>query len=181
MHGYDDPHASWAAETYRARVQDDLRHGAVAGLLGGGSIMLFFAAYDALLFTPLATPHLLSQMLPNPKGLSEVLRDPEAILTDLGSRSAFFRMAIFTALHLGAFVVLGIVLVKLLRTIGVSGGLLLGGLYGMVACSLGFLAALHLSGAGLSANPVWPAVLLGNFLAGMVMGGYLELKAFLKI
>ena len=58
---------------------------------------------------------------------------------------------------------------------------MVGGVYGLVACSLGFLVALHLSGTGLSANPIWPAVLLANFLAGMVMGGYLELSAFLKI
>jgi hypothetical protein len=181
MYGYDDSRASWAAERYRARVQDDLRHGAVAGLLGGGAIILFFAAYDALLFSPLATPNLLSQMLPKSDGLSEVLIDPEALLADVGARLSFFRMAIFTALHLGAFTVLGIALVKLLSLDGVVGGLLVGGLYGLVACSLGFLAALHLSGAGLAANPVWPAVLLGNFVAGMVMGGYLELKTFLKI
>lgn len=162
--------AERAAERYHDRVHGDLRYGAVAGLLGGGSIMILFLVYDALFFEPFATPDF----------LSELLLGRDALATDIAARLRLVRIAMFTALHLGAFTALGIVLANLFRMSGVRKRLLLGGLYGLTVCTLVFRAGLHLSGTELLAEPQWPAVMLGNFVAGVVMVGYLQGRASLQ-
>jgi hypothetical protein len=156
----------WAAESYRDRLYGDLRDGAVAGLLAGGAIMVLFLLYDVLLFTPLQTPDFLAQAL---TGLG-----PPAADTAAGTK--LVRMAMFTVLHLMAFIFLGIVLVEFFRITERPKTLLSGGLYGLTACTTLFSAALHLSGTKVSLEPGWPAVLLGNFIAGVVMAGFLKAR-----
>lgn len=162
--------AERAAERYHDRIHNDLRYGAIAGLLGGGLIMIFFLVYDALFFEPFATPDF----------LSEVLIGREALASDISARLRLVRIAMFTVLHLGAFTALGIVLANLFRLSGVRKRLLLGGLYGLTVCTLVFRGGLHLSGTELLAEPQWPAVMLGNFVAGVVMVGYLHARTSLQ-
>jgi hypothetical protein len=162
--------AERAAERYHDRVHNDLRFGAVAGLLGGASIMILFFVYDVLFFTPLATPDF----------LSDLLLGREALAADIAVRLRAVRIAIFTVVHLAAFTALGIVLANLFRISGVRKSLLLGGLYGLSVCTLLFRAGLHLSGTELLTEPEWPAVMLGNFLAGVVMVGYLQARTSLQ-
>ena len=156
----------WAAERYRDRLYSDLRDGAIAGLLGGGSIMVLSLLYDALLFTPLATPDFLAQALIGRAG-------PAA---DITAQLRLVRIAMFTVLHLAAFIFLGIVLVKFFRITNIRKTLLHGGLYGLTACTTLFGASLQLSGTKVSVAPEWLAVLLGNFIAGVVMAGYLQTR-----
>ena len=170
MHGSDGNRARWAAAEYGDRLHNDLRHGAIAGLLGGVSIILLFSAYDALFFGPLTTPDRLSQSL----------LSIEDVAAGIGVRLSFVvRIGLFTVFHLGSFAVLGTVLANLFRMSGVRSRLLLGGLYGLTACTVVFFAGLNLSGTQLLAAPEWPALLLGNFVAGVVMGGYLQVRASL--
>jgi hypothetical protein len=98
-------------------VHNDLRFGAVAGLLGGASIMILFFVYDVLFFTPLATPDF----------LSDLLLGREALAADIAVRLRAVRIVIFTVVHLAAFTALGIVLANLFRVSGVRKSLLLGG------------------------------------------------------
>ena len=98
------PRAHWEAEKYRARVQNDLRNGAVAGLIGGGSIMVLFLAYDLVLISPMATPEVLSELLPGGGTFG----------TSLTARLSVLRLVMFTALHLAVFTVLGMVLANLI-------------------------------------------------------------------
>ncbi len=165
MSGSDDS-GYWAAERYRDRLYGDLRDGAIAGLLGGGSIMVLALLYDALLFTPLATPGFLAQVLIGRVGLAP------GVTTDL----RLVRIGMFTVLHLAAFVFLGIVLVKFFRITGIRKTLLVGGLYGLIACTSLFGVSLRLSGVEVSLEPKWLAVVLGNFVAGVVMVGYLQTR-----
>jgi len=131
--------------------------------------MILFLAYDALFFRPLATPDF----------LSEVLLGRGILATDIAARLRLVRIVMFTVLHLAAFTALGIVLANLFRMSGVRKRLLLGGLYGLTACTLLFRAGLHLSGTELLVEPQWPAVMLGNFVAGIVMVGYLKARTSL--
>lgn len=159
----------WAADEYRSRVNQDLRHGVVAGLLGGALIMIFFRVYDGLLFEPLATPEFLAGELMGQEGL----------VGDLSVPLRALRIGVFTVLHLTVFSGLGILLLKLFRMTGARESMLGGGLYGITFCTLLFGLVLQISGTEISAAPQWPALLLANFLAGVVMGGYLDLRATL--
>jgi len=170
MKGSASSRVLWSVARAGESRDRDLRQGAIAGILGGGAIILLFLAYDALSFGPLATPDRLSGGL---LGL-------DSLVTDIGVRLGFLvAIGLFTLFHLGAFMALGILLLAFLRISGVRSKVLFGGLYGVTVCTVAFLAALNASGAELMATPEWPALLLGNFLAGVVMGSYLELSGSL--
>ena len=163
--------ALWSGAEFHERRNRALRQGAIAGMLGGCAIILLFLAYDALSFGPLATPD----------RLSENLLGLDSLIGDVGVRLGFLvRIGLFTALHLGAFMALGTLLLAFLRYSRVRSRVLFGGLYGVTVCTVAFLAALKVSGAELMATPEWPALLLGNFVAGVVMGSYLELSGSLE-
>jgi hypothetical protein len=165
MPGSDDS-SDWA---YRERMYQDLRRGAVAGLLGGGSVMLLVLGSDTLFFKPLATPDF----------LAKALIGDQAPGLDFAVQVRVFRIVLFTALHLAVFTGLGILFTALLHATGARESLLVGGLYGLSACTTVFAAVLHLSGTGLLAGPNWPTVLLANFVAGVVMVSYLKVRAAL--
>jgi hypothetical protein len=171
MNGSASSRVLWSVARAGERRDRALRQGAIAGILGGGAIILLFLAYDALSFGPLATPDRLSGDL---LGL-------ESVVTDLGVRLGFLvRIGLFTLLHLGAFIAMGTLLVAFFRYSGVRSKVLFGGLYGVTVCTVAFLAALNASGAELMATPEWPALLFGNFVAGVVMGSYLEFSGSLE-
>ncbi|MFH1763135.1 MAG: hypothetical protein ABIF09_02985 [Gemmatimonadota bacterium] len=150
-------------------MHKDLRNGAVAGLLGGASIMILFLGYDAFSFGPLSTPDL----------LAEAITGQEILVLDFAAPLRVARIMMFTVLHLAVFSGLGIILTNLFRMTGARESLLLGGLYGLTVCTVLFSLVLHLSGTELLAQPQWPAVALGNFVAGVVMVGYLKVRTAL--
>ena len=151
---------------HRDHSSNDLLDGSVAGLLGGGTIVVLFLVFDTLLFTPLATPDFLAQGLLGRADLA----------AELSARLRIVRIGMFTGLHLFTFTALGIGLAVFFRMSGVRKTLLLGGLYGLTACTLLFRAGLDLSGTELLVTPQWPAVILGNLLAGIVMVFYLRVR-----
>jgi hypothetical protein len=128
--------------------------------------MVLTLLYDVLLFKPLVTPNFLAQALIGREGLTG----------DFAAQAKFIQIGMFTVLHLAAFVLLGIVLAKIFRMTGMRKTLLFGGLYGLTACTLLFGASLKLSGAEVSLEPKRLVVLLVNFVAGVVMAGYLQTK-----
>ncbi len=84
------------------------------------------------------------------------------------------RIAIFTLLHLAAFAFLGVALARLLHFAQLKKAVLGGALYGLTACTLLFGVSLQVSGARMAEVPGWPAILLGNVAAGIVMATYLR-------
>ena len=160
-------HSSFVeVERHRDRLSKDLRYGAVAGLLGGVSIMILFLGYDALYFEPLATPDF----------LAEELIGQGAFALDLTHQLRLVRIGIFTVLHLAVFTGLGILLTALFHMTGARESLLLGVLYGLTVCTILFSVVMHLSGTELLADPRWPAEMLGNSIAGVVMVSYLRVR-----
>jgi hypothetical protein len=131
--------------------------------------MIFFLAYDALSFRPLATPDF----------LADVVLGEEVLSLDLTVQLRAAGIITFTVLHLAVFAVLGMLLSNLFRITGTRESPLLGGLYGLTVCTVLFGVVLHLSGTELLAEPQWPSVLLGNFVAGVVMAGYLRFQTSL--
>jgi hypothetical protein len=148
-----------AEQDYRKQLRKDLRFGALAGLLAGAAIMILFFGYDVLWFRPLATPDILTGALLGGGDLDA------GTLTKLRST----RIAIFSILHLVAFVFLGILFARFFRFTQLRKTLLSGGLFGLIVCTAVFSASMQLTGTQMSAEPGWPAILAGNFGAGIVM------------
>jgi hypothetical protein len=168
MHRSDDRRyqkAEYEADAYQRRGYLDLRDGGVAGIVGGGAIMLFFLTRDLLIFTPLATP----------EALSDGLLSREGLAARIDARLRVLRILLFSLIHLGIFAVLGIVLAKLPRVIRFWNALLMGGLYGLIGCSALFFLGMEVSGTGLSVGLSVPSVVFANLLAGIVMAAYLRL------
>jgi len=152
------------ARRHRQLLSRDYRDGAVAGLLAGTTLIVLFFVYDVLSFAPLATPDFLSGKILGSE-------DPGA---ELAPMLRTVRIAIFTLLHLAAFAFLGIALARLLHFTQLKKAVLAGALYGLTACTLLFGVSLQVSGTQMSAVPGWPAILMGNVAAGIVMGVYLR-------
>ena len=150
---------------HRELLLRDYRDGAVAGLLAGTTLIVLFFVYDVLSFAPLATPDFLSgEFLGN--------EDPGG---EYAPMLRTVRMVIFTFLHLAAFAFLGIALARLLHFAQLKKAVLAGALYGLTACTLLFGVSLQVSGTEMSAGgPGWPAVLVVNVAAGIVMVIYLR-------
>ena len=133
-------------------------HGVVAGLLGGTAVAVFFLLVDLSQGAAFRTPAFLAEVLLGGSGLP----------------SGLAMIALFTVLHLAVFAGIGAGAVLLFRWAELPQNLLLGAVYGLCVSSVIFYASLIVTGAEVLPAPWWSAVLVGNLLAGLVMGGYLH-------
>ncbi|MBT8478261.1 MAG: hypothetical protein KJO06_05035 [Gemmatimonadetes bacterium] len=159
-----DDSASGTELTYGQQRRKDVLHGAFAGVLAGMAVMILFLAFDMLWFKPLSTPDFLSSAL--------LAGGDSGAESDRVLRTA--RIAMFTTFHLLIFTLIGIALASFLRFTQLPKSLLVGGLYGLIACTAIFTAILQVTGAQMSEEWGWPALLAGNFLAGIVMVVFLR-------
>lgn len=159
-----DDSASGTKLTHRKQRQKDVLHGAFAGVLAGTAVMILFLAFDMLWFKPLNTPDFLSSAL--------LAGGDSGAESDRVLRTA--RIAMFTTFHLLIFTFIGIAFAIFLRFTQLPKTLLVGGLYGLIACTAIFSAVLKVTGTQMSAEWGWPALLAGNFLAGIVMVVFLR-------
>lgn len=135
-----------------------LLHGALAGLLAAVVVALWFLALDLAAGEPLRTPALLGSVF---------LDAPEA--------AGPTRMAVlYTILHFGAFLALGIGTAAALRALGLEPSWLLGLLFGLgVANAAHYGALLLVDGRVLAVLP-WEHVMGANLLAGLAVMAYLN-------
>ena len=148
-----------AEGTYRRLLRQDLLWGGLVGLLAGGALTVFFFGYDVLWFRPIATPDFLSGAL---LGGAEPGAETVERLRNL-------RIAIFTILNMIAFTLLGIIFARFFRFTQLRKTLLVGVLWGLVACTAVLGAGMQVTGTQMSTEPGWPALLAGNAAAGLVM------------
>ena len=133
-------------------------HGVVAGLLGGTAVAVFFFLVDVAQGDPFRTPAFLA----------------DALFSGAGVTAGPLLIGVFTILHLLVFAVIGAGAVLLFRWAELPQNLLLGAVYGLFVSSAIFYASLIVTGVEVLPAPWWTAVLVGNLLAGVVMGGYLH-------
>lgn len=133
-------------------------HGVVAGLLGGTAVAVFFFLVDVAQGDPFRTPAFLA----------------DAVFNGAGVAAGPVLIGVFTILHLLVFAAIGAGAVLLFRWAELPQNLLLGAVYGLFVSSAIFYASLIVTGAAVLPAPWWSAVLVGNVLAGVVMGGYLH-------
>jgi hypothetical protein len=134
-----------------------LVHGAIAGILAGAVVALWFLVVDFVRGEPFHTPSVLANALIGRAG-----------------PATFAPLAMYTLLHFGSFALLGIGATFLLHAIGLAPSLLLGALFGIGVLDSVHYGALLLTGTGVLSVLPPLHVLLANLLGGLVMMAYLH-------
>jgi hypothetical protein len=153
-------HGPTARETELSAVYGE---GIAAGLLGAGTIALWFLVVDTLSGRPLYTPTVLgTAVFRGGAGLEH----PEALPI------SFEMVFLFTWVHALIFAVVGGLAARLLafaeHTANVGFGIVL--LF--VFFELGFVAVTMIFAEDVLRSLAWPTVLVGNLFAAAVMGAY---------
>lgn len=134
-----------------------LLQGAIAGILAGAVVALWFLVVDLAGGEVFRTPALLANALVGNEG------------------PATFRLVVmYTLLHFGIFALLGMAAAGLLRAIGLAPSLLLGALFGVGVFDGVHYGALLLTGTGVLSVLPPLHVLAANLLGGLVMMAYLH-------
>lgn len=132
--------------------------GAIAGVIGAATLAVWFFIVDALQGAPLQTPAFLASSM---AGRSAV----ETSATLIG---------MYTALHVVAFVLVGIGVTWLIARVPIRPHFLLGLVLGFLLFDVLFYAGVVITGVNIVRAIGWPEVLIGNLLAGVAMLGYLQ-------
>jgi hypothetical protein len=134
-----------------------LLHGAIAGILAGAVVAIWFLVVDLANGEAFRTPALLAN----------------ALVGNVGP-ATFRLVAMYTLLHFGVFALLGMTAAGLLRVIGLAPSLLLGALFGVGVFDSVHYGALLLTGTGVLSLLPPLHVLPANLLGGLVMMAYLH-------
>lgn len=140
---------------------ETLKHGAVAGLIGGAALAIFFLIIDISQGTPFHTPTFVASTL---LGLD-------------GAQPTLLLLTIYTVVHFAAFVLVGVGVTWLLDAATIPPLMLLGLVLGFLLFDLIFYAGVIMTGTNVVHELGWPAVLAGNLIAGLSLIGYLSLSA----
>jgi len=131
--------------------------GAIAGFVGATALAFWFLIIDSVRATPFYTPTFVAGAL---LGIQDA--QPTAIL-----------LAMYTAFHFGVFVLLGIGVSWLLERAQIPPFFLLGLVLGFLLFDLIFYAGVVVTGTNVVERLGWPAVLVGNLIAGVTLARYL--------
>ncbi len=146
------------------RRQHILMEGIVSGLIGAGVVAVWFLIFDVVSGQPLFTPSALGS------ALFLGVTDLDAVSIHMGA------VVGYSALHLGAFAVMGVVASAVLTQAEEAPPLLLGAVLlfvGFEAAFMGFIAI----GAEFLLGPLaWTSIAFANVLAAGGMGYYLWRK-----
>lgn len=132
-----------------------------AGFVGAATVAVWFFLLDILAGRPFFTPAALGSALF--LGASS----PSGVETSIGL------IASYTALHLAAFLVVGLVLSWVSERIEDTPGLWLLALMGFITVETGFLGVAMLLGGWVLGALGWIAVVVGNLLSVMAMGRWI--------
>lgn len=140
-----------------ARLNGTFTRGAIAGLIGAASLALWFLVVDTVRSAPFATPTFVASALLNLQSA-----DPSPIL-----------LAMYTAFHFVVFILVGVTVAWLLDRAGIPPFFLLGLVLGFLLFDLIFYAGVMVTGTNVVNELGWPAVLVGNLIAGTALMRYL--------
>lgn len=143
------------------RGRHQLNRALGAGLSGAATVAVWFLLLDILAGRPFFTPAALGSALF--LGASS----PSGVETSLGL------IASYTALHLTAFLVVGVVLSWVSERIEDTPGLWLLALMGFITVETGFLGVAMLLGGWVLGALGWVAVVVGNLLSVIAMGRWI--------
>jgi hypothetical protein len=133
-----------------------LRRGVVGGLIAATAIVVFYLVVDLVRGAALVTPSFLAGVL---RG-----GDPA---------SSPGLIAVYTLLHYGVFVGLGVGVAWVLDRVGAPATPLLGVILGFLLFDLMFYGSVALTGVDVARGLGWPSLLAANLLGGLALAGYL--------
>ncbi len=155
------PPMSWWTILRQNRV---FREGSIAGLVGAGTIALWFFIIDMGRGQPFFTPGALGSTLF--LGTS----DPSAVSISVGT------VAGYSILHIGAFFATGFIAAAIVSYAEDTPPLIIGAVMLFLAFEAFFMGLMALSDEFLLSALAWWAILVGNVLATLSMGSYLWVK-----
>jgi hypothetical protein len=138
-----------------------LIRGAIAGVLGALVLAAWFFVFDLVEGTPFHTPAFLASAVAGMPGVE--------VSAGL--------IAMYTALHLTLFLVVGILAAWALDASNTPPHFLFGLVLGFLLFDVVFYAGVVVTGVNVVRALGWPQVLAGNLLAGVVMLGYFQRTA----
>lgn len=127
--------------------------GVVAGLVAATAVIAWFLGIDALANEPFRTPAFLSRVL-------------------FGADSGGFgtgAIALYTVVHYLVFIVIGISVAWVVERLGTAPPILLGLAIGFLLFDLVFYGSVLITGVNVVELLGWPAVLIGNLIAGIAL------------
>lgn len=133
--------------------------GAVAGFVAAFAMAFWFLIVDAAAGVPFRTPAFLA---------SALLGRPELSM-ELGG------IIMFTLIHFGVFMAVGMGVSWLLRRVETAPNVLLGLVVGFLMFDLVFYLSVTVTGVDVIEQLGWPEVLAGNLIAGVCLLGMLHL------
>ena len=143
------------------------QEGIVAGILGALSVAVWFLIVDLAHGRPFYTPTVLGTALFGRGVWSATLENLPA---------SFDMVAMFTWVHLLAFVVVGVVVARVIGMAEAHPSLGFGFVLLFVILEACFTAAVMIVAAPVLRALTWPAILVANLLAAAVMAGYFWLR-----
>lgn len=138
--------------------QGALIRGAIAGMLAGLIVALWFLVVDVVAGTPFRTPTELARILFGVSGPTETIQ----------------LVVAYSLLHLAAFAALGVATVAFLAAAGVRPGWLVGLFFGIGVLNAVHYASLLVTGSDALTVLPWPHVVGANLLAGIALMTYLH-------
>ena len=141
------------------RLSGVVSRGVAAGVVAATALALWFLIIDGTQGQPFRTPSFLASAL---LGTPLVQMGPGPI-------------ALYTLLHYGAFVAVGLGVSWLLHLVEESAPVLLGLVLGFALFDLVFYGSIVVTGVDVVAELGWPEVLVGNLIAGVCLVGVLHL------
>lgn len=129
--------------------------GLIAGVVGATVLALWFLIIDGLAGRPFHTPAFLARVL----------------LGQEVTRLAAGQVALYTAIHYAAFLVVGVAVSRLRDRFQFVPGLLLGAVLGFLLFDLLFYGSIWLTGVDVVGYLGWAEVLAGNVIAGVALMG----------
>lgn len=141
------------------RLTGTVTRGALAGIVGATVMAAWFLLVDAAQGVPFRAPAFLAGAV---LGRGEVQMTVGAI-------------TLYTLIHYGAFVLVGIGVAWLLRMLDAAPTMLLGFVLGFLLFDILFYTSVTVTGVDVVAELGWPEVLAGNLLAGITLMGFLHL------
>jgi len=143
----------------RRAFSGTLTRGILAGVIGATVMALWFLIIDASQGEPFRTPAFLAN----------------AVLGRDGIEMSAGPIALFTLIHYGAFIAVGLVVSWFLRLVDTVPTVLLGFVVGFLLFDVVFYTSVTVTGVDVVSALGWPEVLAGNLLAGVSLMGFLHL------
>ena len=154
------PRTTGSEPAFLTRFTGVFARGILAGVVGATALALWFLIIDGSQGQPLRTPAFLANALLGAEGI------------EMGG---FGPVALYTLLHFGGFIVVGLIVSWLLTHIETTSPVLLGLVLGFGLFDLVFYGSVVVTGVNVVEALGWPEVLSGNLVAGVCLMGVMHL------